>query len=50
MRIHGIEGGFLYDTGASLYEDVIKHKIPYKMIANSKYITHLGHGSWKGQR
>lgn len=47
-RIHGIKQGMLYDTGASLYEDIIERKhLPYKQIKLDEYITHLAHGSWK---
>ena len=47
-RIHGIEYGMMYDTGASLYEDIVERKqLPYKQVNIEQYITHLGHGSWK---
>jgi len=32
-RIHGIEYGMMYDTGASLYEDIVERKqLPYKQV------------------
>ena len=47
-RLHG--GVFklcdCYDTGASFYEDVILHNVPYKTIDWPKYIKHLEGGSW----
>lgn len=49
-RMHGVLApnlGNHYDTGASLYADVIKLKLPYKQIKYNDYIFHLDHGSWK---
>lgn len=39
-----------YDTGASLYEDVIAKNLPYKSICHTDYIVHLKAGSWKRNR
>ena len=48
-RIHGgltVTGNY-YDTGASLYEDILNLNLPYKQISYEKYIYHFEHGSWK---
>ena len=36
----------IYDTGASLYEDINKKKLPYKKINLFDYCIHLASGSW----
>lgn len=51
-RMHGgrnAENSKKYDTGASFYEDVIRKKIPYKVINHNVYIDHLKGGSWMGK-
>ena len=46
-KIQGIVGGFLYDTGAYLYDYVDGNDIPYDRIVMGDYITHIGGASWK---
>ena len=48
-RIHGgmTVAGNYYDTGASLYEDVLNLNLQFKQISYKKYIHHFEHGSWK---
>lgn len=49
-RIHGIlapNNGNYYDTGASMFADVVKKKLSYRRINYHNYIDHLEHGSWK---
>ena len=49
-RIHGIYGpndGFLYDTGASFYEDVVKRKLKHRRIDYLDYIYHLQSASFR---
>ena len=46
-KMQGIAGGFLYDTGAYLYEYVDGNDIPFDRIVLEDYITHIGGASWK---
>ena len=51
-RMHSLNGLgslFWYDTGASFYEDLAKHKNLkiHKRIKNDDYILHCGGGSWR---
>ena len=51
-RIHGglTVAGNYYDTGASLYEDVLNLNLPFKQISYKNYIQHFEHGSWKNSK
>lgn len=39
-----------YDTGAWLLEEVRRKNLPVKYIDIWKYVLHLGHGSWRGEK
>ena len=52
-RMHGLchpsNRSYLYDTGASFYEDIIKiHS--HKKITYTDYIVHYGNGSWRNDK
>ena len=44
-RFIGCSPGTKYDTGASIYEDIVKRKLNYRRLKISDYCIHLGHGS-----
>jgi len=48
-RMHGViapNRGNYYDTGASFYEDLVKHGLKIRQIDYKSYIIHKDHGSW----
>lgn len=46
-KMWALHPGDRYDTGAWVLEDVKDKNLPWQYVSIWKYITHLGHGSWR---
>ena len=49
-KMWALHPGDRYDTGAWVFEDVNNKKLPWRTISFSKFILHMGHGSWRGKK